>query len=159
MAAAALIASVAFGAMSTMAQNKGEAQAASAQVRELERQKKREREIGREQKSDIARAEDQAIGELIAAQSDTGATSVSIARLVGEQAGISGLDIARTESNVIEANRARRADQISVIKGTQNKILVNTLSFFGDTAGSIASFKSPKKVTPKSRDVDTGPEA
>lgn len=151
MSTAALVASVGFGALATAVGNKEAARGASAEVKELERQKIRQREIGREQKSDIKRAEDQAIGELIAAQADTGATTESISRLVGEQAGISGLDIARVESNVIESNMARRAEQVSVIKGTQNKILGNTLSFFGSAAGSVAASmaKAPAKA-PKS---------
>lgn len=157
MAAAALVASVAFGAMATMAQNKGAAQAAGRQVRELTRQQKRESEIGREKRADIKREEDRAIGEIIAAQADTGATTNSIALLASAESAIAGLNVARVTSNVDEANRARRAEQISIVKTTQNQILSNTISFFAQSAGAVASHKTPAKAAPKSAVRGTGP--
>lgn len=162
MATAALIASVAFGAAGSIVQGRATAEAASAQVQELERQERRERTIAREKKSDRAREADIALGTLMATHADTGATGAAIARGAGAIGGIEGLDIARIESNRRERAAAIRSQQISVVKGARNKILGSTISFFASSAGQVASFKNAqtaKTPIPKRGDVDTGPEA
>lgn len=144
--AALLIGSLVFTGASTIIGNISASKQAQAQIDELERQKKRERLIAQEKKSDIAREEDREIGAMLAAQADTGATIGSLARFGGEIAGIAGLDIARIESNVQERNAARRAKQLSIAATTKSQILGNTLSFFGKALGAGSSFlkKAPK---------------
>jgi hypothetical protein len=124
-------------------------QAFEAQQDELIRQQERETEIAREAKSDSARDIDREIGVAIASSADTGATVASLSRLAGEIGGIGGLEIARIESNRMEANLARHAEATASLaevkaagKATGIGQFVNTISVFGKIAGRSARIEA-----------------
>ena len=152
MAVAALAAaSIAFGALGTIQGNLAAADQAKDQIKENERQQKRISEIAAEKKSDRAREADQALGSMFAAHADTGAGLSTIGRAAGAIGGVEGLDIGRIESNRAEQVAAKRAETISIVKGTRAQIVGNTLSFFSKSAGTAASAigGGPAKSAPK----------
>jgi hypothetical protein len=114
------------------------------EVEELARQQKRADEIAAEDKSDIAREFDIALGTLIAAGADGGVTSAALARAGAASGAVAGLDKARIESNRQEGQSARRADSIALIEEnqaaaatTKMAIANNTLNFFGNAVGTL----------------------
>ncbi len=141
-------------------QQRAAEEAAVRQQEELKRQQDRADLVAQEEKSDIAREADRRIGEMLAFQADTGATTMGIARLAGDIGGIEGLDIARIESNRKEGQFARNAEGVAindnVIQRAKETRAANTgrfLSFVGGTASSVAStfagIDGLKKTTPK----------
>lgn len=149
--AAPMVLSLAFGAMQTRAQNKAISQRIAAreqqarrEVEELTRQQKREDEVAREKKSDRAREFDLQLGTLIASGADGGATKAALARAGAAAGFIAGLDKARMESNRQEMQSQKRAQQVSILEETaaantadRARQRENTLSFFGNAAGTV----------------------
>ena len=148
---ALMAASLAMSAMQTSAQNRAlkerqrEAdRQARREVQELERQQGREDEIAAEKKSDRAREMDIALGTIIATGADGGQTAAGVARLGGAAAAVAGLDIARTESNRVEAGEQRRAASVSILeenlasqRATKSAIKNNNMQFFGNAVGTV----------------------
>lgn len=154
MQAAFLVASLAFKAIQTGAQNRAIEQQQEArnlqvqrEIDELERQQERENEIARERKSDRARELDRAVGTIIAAGADSGATPLAVAAQAGAEGAVAGLDFARIESNRQEGQSARRSASISAIEENRaqanqarQRQRANTIGFFGSAASTVAGF-------------------
>lgn len=159
-----MAASLAFGGLQMMGQNNAlEAQQAQRdetarrQIEELARQQERADQVAAEEKSEVAREFDLAMGTLIAAGADGGVTSAGLARSGGAAGAVAGLDMARIESNRQEGQSARRADGLSTIsensaqrKATQMSITNNTIGFFGNAAGTVSNYayRAEQKKTP-----------
>lgn len=157
MAQAAFLAQGIFGAAGAAVEGVSAAQNARAKEKELRRQQVRETEIAREKKSDRARETDIALGTLMAMHADTGATGEAIARGAGEIAGVAGLDVARIESNRIEAVNSLQAARTQNVKQARLQALSAGISMFSSLAGGAGkalSVPTPEtKPIPKSKGV------
>lgn len=166
-------ASIFMSAMSTMAQNSAinkqiaaRNRQAEREVAELNRQKAREDEVAQEKKSDRAREYDIQLGTLRASSADGGVTKAALARAGGAAGFIAGLDKARIESNRQEIASQKRAQQVAILEETaaansaaQARKRQNTLSFFGNAAGSFmqSAYTSTPTLAPVSdRSVSVG---
>lgn len=168
---AMMVASMAFKGLEMMSQNaalkqqqRARDEQARLEVEELKRQQRRADLIAQEEKSDVARAFDLELGSLIAASADGGVTAAALARAGGAAGAIAGLDTARIESNRQEAQSGRRAESLAIImenaaarKQTKSAIASNTLSFFGNAAGTLAQSDFAFNATPTSTPSYTAP--
>lgn len=147
---------------------------AGRQVEELHRQQGRADDISSEEKSDIVREYDMAVGALIASSADGGVTQLALARAIGAEGGMAALDIARIEGNRSEGQSQRRAESISIMsennaQGNQTKANVadNTMSLYANTAGSLlkadwdfgSATASPPPPAPIPKFKFSGPQA